>query len=136
MTSVATSTASSERDTLIRCDIGYPQHAVRLFVDNRTTITGMLNCIVDSQRRHERVSKGHGCDIFAQVFEEYKNFKGKDIDYTGKVLKLKKKLYGAKSSGLGWYEHLRELLQQEGFILWNQRCSSAILPMKTAIFLF
>jgi len=54
-------------------------------------------------------------EIFAQVFEEYKNFKGKDIDYTGKVLKLKKKLYGAKSSGLGWYEHLRELLQRGGF---------------------
>ena len=57
-------------------------------------------------------------DIYARVFEEYKSFKrskGEDMDYTGKVLKLKKKLYGAKSSGLGWYEHLRELLQRGGF---------------------
>lgn len=38
-------------------------------------------------------------EIYARVFEEYKDFKGGDIDYTGKVLKLKKKLYGAKSSG-------------------------------------
>ncbi|CAL6275665.1 unnamed protein product [Bathycoccus prasinos] len=43
--------------------IGYPQHAVRLFVNNRTTITGMLNCIVDSQRRHERVSKAWLHDV-------------------------------------------------------------------------
>ena len=75
MTSVATSTASSERDAAFRCGktiayythiletIGYPQHAVRLFIDNRTTITGMLNCIVDSQRRHERVSKAWLHDV-------------------------------------------------------------------------
>jgi hypothetical protein len=53
--------------------------------------------------------------IYAKVFDEFKDYYGREIDYSGKVLKLKKKLYGAKSSGLGWYEHLRELLQSAGF---------------------
>ena len=75
MTTVATSTASSERDAAFRCGktiayythildtIGFPQHAVRLFCDNKPTITGMLNCTVDSQRRHKRVATAWLHDI-------------------------------------------------------------------------
>ena len=78
MTTVATSTASSERDAAFRCGktiayythiletIGLPQHAVRLFCDNRSTVTGMLNCIVDSQRRHEKVAKAWLHDVCAK----------------------------------------------------------------------
>ena len=54
-------------------------------------------------------------DIYAEIFPEYKKFLGKEVDLRGKVLKLKKKLYGAKASGLGWYEHLKELLTRGGF---------------------
>jgi hypothetical protein len=54
-------------------------------------------------------------DIYAEVFEEYKKFIGKDVDFKGKALRLKKKLYGAKASGLGWYDHLKDLLVRGGF---------------------
>ena len=64
-------------------------------------------------------------DIYARVFKEYKDFKGPGINYYGKVLKLNKKLYGAKSSGLGWYDHLSELLQRGGF---------SVHPVEPALF--
>jgi len=75
MTTVASSTASSEWDAAFRCGkaiayythiletISYPQHAVRLFCNNKTTISGMLNCNIDSQRRHERVAKAWLHDV-------------------------------------------------------------------------
>lgn len=75
MSTIATSTSGSERDAAFKCGkviayythiletIGYRQHAVRLFSDNKATIAGMLNCNIDAQRRHEKVAKAWLHDI-------------------------------------------------------------------------
>ncbi|CAL6275594.1 unnamed protein product [Bathycoccus prasinos] len=56
---------------------------------------------------------GDFSSAYLHVPEEKEIFR---TNYTGKVLKLKKKLYGAKSSGLGWYEHLKGTIAARRFL--------------------